>query len=304
MDDRHNKTDLAHRERGHDGAHTGESKPSYRSYKKKYRKLRLQFDQNVQESEELHRTEQKAIRTMKRLATENDRLMDLLLDINESPQIPPERKINLDPDGADDTDDETSPRPTKSLRRLVDEVPHQCFSEVVDSYPKIIEELQPDDPNVYPTAFLTAADVDNYIAEIDSRLGLKAKPAVPPPATDLRKSATNFALRNPTSVYNWLRRHAPKTFLQDLEKDKDREKHHDEDGGGKRKGGGARGSKKQSAAHRKEAGEPVEWDEEAANDDQPFGSVRGKRKRDDDGGYRPKGGSSRPTKRRARKSGA
>lgn len=232
------------------------------------------------------------------------RLMDLLLDINESPQIPPERKINLDPDGADDTDDETSPRPTKSLRRLVDEVPHQCFSEVVDSYPKIIEELQPDDPNVYPTAFLTAADVDNYIAEIDSRLGLKAKPAVPPPATDLRKSATNFALRNPTSVYNWLRRHAPKTFLQDLEKDKDREKHHDEDGGGKRKGGGARGSKKQSAAHRKEAGEPVEWDEEAANDDQPFGSVRGKRKRDDDGGYRPKGGSSRPTKRRARKSGA
>lgn len=230
--------------------------------------------------------------------------MDLLLDINESPQIPPERKINLDPDGADDTDDETSPRPTKSLRRLVDEVPHQCFSEVVDSYPKIIEELQPDDPNVYPTAFLTAADVDNYIAEIDSRLGLKAKPAVPPPATDLRKSATNFALRNPTSVYNWLRRHAPKTFLQDLEKDKDREKHHDEDGGGKRKGGGARGSKKQSAAHRKEAGEPVEWDEEAANDSQPFGSVRGKRKRDDDGGYRPKGGSSRPTKRRARKSGA
>lgn len=72
MDDRHNKTDLAHRERGHDGAHAGESKPSYRSYKKKYRKLRLQFDQNVQESEELHRTEQKAIRTMKRLAIENE----------------------------------------------------------------------------------------------------------------------------------------------------------------------------------------------------------------------------------------
>lgn len=72
MDDRHNKADLAHRERGHDGAHTGESKPSYRSYKKKYRKLRLQFDQNVQESEELHRTEQKAIRTMKRLAIENE----------------------------------------------------------------------------------------------------------------------------------------------------------------------------------------------------------------------------------------
>ncbi|KAF3006134.1 hypothetical protein E8E14_005093 [Neopestalotiopsis sp. 37M] len=302
MDDRHNKTDLAHRERGHDGAHAGESKPSYRSYKKKYRKLRLKFDQNVQESEELHRKEQKAIRTMKRLAIENDRLMDVLLDINESPQIPPERKINLDPDGDNYTDEEQEPsqRPTKSLRRLVDEVPHQCFSEVVDAFPKVTEELQPDDPDVYPTAFLTAADVDNYIAEIDSRLGLKAKPAVPPPVTDLRKSATNFALRNPTSVYNWLRRHAPKTFLQDLEKEKDREKHHDEDGGGKRKSGAARGNKRQSAAHRKEA----EEEEEAAHDDTPFGSVRGKRKRDDDGGYRPKGGASRPTKRRARKSGA
>lgn len=60
------------RDRSNDDTRTSESKTTYKSYKKKYRKLRLQFDQNVQESEDLHRTEQKAIRTMKRLAIENE----------------------------------------------------------------------------------------------------------------------------------------------------------------------------------------------------------------------------------------
>lgn len=236
--------------------------------------------------------------------------MDVLLDINESPQIPPERKINLDNDGGEDTEDEqdASQKPTKSLKSLVEEVPHQSFAEVVKHDPVIFEFLNPQDPDVHPSGFLTANDVDTYLTEIDAHLDLKLKPTVPPPATDPRKSATNFALRNPTSVYNWLRRHAPKTFLQDMdkEKDKDREKNDDEGGSSKRKSGAARGAKRQSAAHRKEAGEPTEWDEEAAagGDGRPsFGSARGKRKRDDDGGYRPKGGASRPTKRRARKSG-
>ncbi|KAK9791253.1 putative IEC3 subunit of the Ino80 complex, chromatin re-modelling-domain-containing protein [Seiridium cardinale] len=308
MDDRHIKAEPGLRDRSIDDARAGESKPTYKSYKKKYRKLRLQFDQRVQESEDLHKMEQKALRTVKRLAIENDRLMEVLLDINESPQIPPERKINLDADGEDTEDEqEASQKPTKSLRRLVNEVPHQSFAETVERFPDVLEQLQPEDPDIYPTAFLTAADIDNYLADVDMRLGLRSKPAVPTAATDPRKSATNFALRNPTSVYNWLRRHAPKTFLQDLEKDKDkdREKHDEEGGGGgKRKSGAARGNKRQNAAHRKEAGDSIDWEEEVAHDDQPFGSVRGKRKRDDDGGYRPKGGSSRPTKRRARKSGA
>ncbi|KAH6655588.1 IEC3 subunit of the Ino80 complex, chromatin re-modelling-domain-containing protein [Truncatella angustata] len=309
MDDRHIKAEPGSRERSTDDAPIGDSRPTYKSYKKKYRKLRLQFDKNVQESEDLHRLEQKAIRTMKRLAVENDRLMDVLLDINESPQIPPERKFDLEADGEDTEDEQdASQRPAKSLRRLVEEVPHQSFSETADRYPEVLDMLQPQEPYLHPTAFLDANDVDAYLADVDARLGLKPKPSVPRPATDPKKSATNFALRNPTSVYNWLRRHAPKTFLQDLEKDKDkdkdREKHDEEGGGNKRKGGAARGNKRQSAAHRKEAGESMDWEEEVAHDDQPFGSVRGKRKRDDDGGYRPKGGSSRPTKKRTRRSGA
>lgn len=235
--------------------------------------------------------------------------MDVLLDINESPQIPLERKINLDTDGGEDTEDEQdiSQKPAKSLKSLVEEVPHQSFADVVKQTPIINEWLNPQDPDVNPSGFLDANDVDTYLTEIDARLGLKAKPTIPPPVTDPRKSGTNFALRNPTSVYNWLRRHAPKTFLQDMdkEKDKDREKNDDEGGSTKRKSGAARGNKRQSAAHRKEAGEPADLEEEAVVDERPsLASVRSKRKRDDDGGYRPKGGASRPTKRRARKSGA
>lgn len=60
------------RDRSHDDSRAGESKTTYKSYKKKYRKLRLNFDQNVQQSEELHKREQKAHSTMKRLAIENE----------------------------------------------------------------------------------------------------------------------------------------------------------------------------------------------------------------------------------------
>jgi hypothetical protein len=237
--------------------------------------------------------------------------MELLLDINESPQIPFERRFDLDMDADDDeTDDEASAsrKPSKSLRRLIAEVPHSSFTESVERFPEVLEEIKPKDPEVYPTAFLTAHDIDAYIAEVDARLGLESKPAVPPPtqaSAHPNTSAANFALRNPTSVYNWLRKHAPKTFLQDLEKDKDKEKDHDNgdkgEGGGKRKSGAARGTKRQSAASRKEkeAPESMDWDEEANPDGQNTGSIRGKRKRgDEDAGYRPKGGSSRPTKKR------
>ncbi|KAI1841169.1 hypothetical protein JX266_012636 [Neoarthrinium moseri] len=311
MDDRQIKAEPGLRDHSNEDARVAESKPPYKSYKKKYRKMRLQFDQRVGEGEDLHKMEQKAMRTIKRLAIENDRLMEVLLDINESPQIPPERRVVLDADNDDDTEDEAdaSEKPSKSLKRLLKEVPHQSFAETAERYPETLEQLQPQDPDLYPTAFLSADDIDNYLAEVDMRLGLKAKPAILPAPTP-QKAAANFALRNPTSVYNWLRRHAPKTFLQDLEKEKDKDKdkdrdHDDKEGGGghKRKSGATRGNKRQSAASRREAGESMDWEEEANYDDQPFGSVRGKRKRDDDGGYRPKGGSSRPTKRRARKSG-
>ena len=47
-------------------------KPTYRSWKKKYRKLRLVFDQKMADGEELYRLEQKAVATVRRLAIQKE----------------------------------------------------------------------------------------------------------------------------------------------------------------------------------------------------------------------------------------
>ncbi|KAK8116240.1 hypothetical protein PG984_012742 [Apiospora sp. TS-2023a] len=314
MDDTSIKAEPGYRDRSLDDSDRADAKPSYKSWKKKYRKMRLQFDNRMQQSEDLHQLEQKALQTAKRLAIENDRLMDMLISINDSPQIPPERRIDLNVEEEDDeTEDEevAAQKPTKSLRRLIEEVPHSSFAATVEHVPEVLEEIDPKDSELYPTSFLKAEDVDNYVAELDARIGCKTKPAVPPAASSIPShsgAAANFALRNPTSVYNWLRRHAPKTFLQDLEKEKDkdkvkeRERDHDHservETGNKRKSTAKSSSKRQSIASRKDPAESMDWDEEAGHDASGMGSVRGKRKREDDAGYRPKGGASRPTKKR------
>jgi hypothetical protein len=46
------------------------SKQSYKSWKKKYRKMRDNFDRKMRDGEELYRKEQKAIETTKRIAIE------------------------------------------------------------------------------------------------------------------------------------------------------------------------------------------------------------------------------------------
>ncbi|KAI0012280.1 hypothetical protein F4779DRAFT_569073 [Xylariaceae sp. FL0662B] len=291
-----------------------DTRPSYKSWKKKYRKMRIKFDQQMHDIESLHKLEQKAMRTAKRLAIENDRLMDMLMDINESPQIPFERRIDLGLDVEEDDDSDATQQPIKSFKTLVQEVPHRTYAETVAKYPEIRDDLEPRDPEIHPTSFLNAADIDEYLHELDNRLGLKGnKPSLAPSVqgTQGPNPAANFALRNPTSVYNWLRKHAPKTFLQDLEKekDKDKDKHKDDDhsekgdGARKRKSTTTRTTKRQSAASRKEkeAAEAMDWDDDLGYDVPATNTIKGKRKRDDDPGYRPKGGSSRPTKKRKSK---
>ena len=49
-----------------------DDKPTYRSWKKKYRKMRIKFDQKMHEGEELHKLEQKALATARRLAVQKE----------------------------------------------------------------------------------------------------------------------------------------------------------------------------------------------------------------------------------------
>ena len=93
-------------------------------------------------------------------------------------------------------------------------------------------------------------------------------------------------LRNPVSVYNWLRQNRPTVFLQDNEAAADKPA----------RPAGARSSKRNANRDSIVKQEEEMYDDDGIAVDAATG--RGKRKRDDDTGYRPKGGNSRPTKRK------
>lgn len=202
------------------------------------------------------------------------RILDLLLDSNNCPQMPTEKRYDLSLPILSDAEEDcilpidrepkSGPRPAKDLRELIQEVPHLDFAATAKRFPDVANELLTgiDSPAAdathqqHPPAMLTADDIDNYLWEVDSRIAREPEvygalsellPTLaplareqqngPPPlavphskagASSVSAANRDFALRNPTSVYNWLRKHAPKTFLQDHEggDDKKDKSHH------------------------------------------------------------------------------
>ncbi|PHH64322.1 hypothetical protein CDD81_4679 [Ophiocordyceps australis] len=326
----------------------------YKSWKKKYRKMRINFEKHMHECEELHAQEEKASATVKRLAIDIDRTLDLLIAINNSPQIPPSKRIDLSlPRGEKDSlvlpideprdnVDDADAKPLKKLHDLMRDVPHTTFASAPRDAPymaDLLASIAASEPfDAHPTPFLTADDVDNYHYIIDTaiddeapshnmphlqRLPTLASTASPnhPPLTHAQSMQ-----KNPTSVTNWLRKHAPKVFLQDGE-------HHDGDDGdgaaqttgrkarGERKadraGASARRGKRSSAAISSRLGDKpttADWDASMDDDGDAGGGgggaasgstpgPRNKRKRDEDGGYRPGGSATRPSKKKRKSDG-
>ena len=143
------------------------------------------------------------------------------------------------------------------------------------------------------TGFLTAKQEEQYLNGLDAYINGQAPNPRFHVANTLgskgqEKSAERdreAQLRNPVSVYNWLRQHKPGVFLQDNEaSDKPA------------RPAGARSSKRNANRDSIVKQEEEVYDEEGIAVD--TGGARGKRKREDDTGYRPKGGNSRPTKRK------
>ena len=298
------------------------------------------------------------------------RLLDVLLDINNCNQIPPEKRFDLSVDPPSEKDGlyldidrpSTPPggiRPSKSYKELLQDVPHMRFSQAAEVFPELLRDLEagrdsPADPfqgQPHPPTFLTADDIDNYMWELDQRVtrkeanetGVQPPPALPTlaPVAQPNSIAANaresgllasrdFQLKNPTSVYNWLRKHAPKTFLQDTEAHGDDNDHGESTRGttsgrggrakGERGGGpGSRGGRGDSGSGRGKRGGGVksaavaidvpEYPDEDNNFEAAAAATpsttKGKRKRvvDDDPGYRPKGGSSRPNKKKRKSEG-
>jgi hypothetical protein len=151
-----------------------------------------------------------------------------------------------------------------------------------------------DDLGAASSGFLTVRQEEQYIHGLDAYLEGVAPHPRPHAQNSLgsRSAEKNTEreretqLKNPVSVYNWLRKHQPQVFLQDNEAGTEKTP----------RATGSRSSARKSAQKDNIKQEKDYDDEGIAADSAP--SARGKRKRDDDPGYRPKGGNSRGVKRR------
>jgi hypothetical protein len=245
------------------------------------------------------------------------RLLDLLLDVNNSAQIPADKRIDLSietpsdavvpalisaeelaraseintPEGQviyneirlileEKAADKAASRPPKSLAQLMATTPHLSTNNPM--LPRdLISSLEPPEGYTSPLSYLIPDQIDDYIYDIDASLGI----APPAPAHHPHSPHHEVALRNPNSVYNWLRRNEPKIFLQDGEGS---EKSNGKPGS--LRGAGKRAS--MPAPSKPDALEIVE--EDGMGYDPTIGGLepaKGKRKREDDGGYHPKLGA-------------
>jgi hypothetical protein len=138
------------------------------------------------------------------------------------------------------------------------------------------------------------ADPSVYDPNLHDGRPLRINPSRPVP-TD-----KDLTIQNPDSVYNWLRKHQPQVFLQD--KDPQHPENLSEKSSARPGNGPGRG-KRPSAVGTSTPGPKT--DPDALDEELGFipesGTAGGKGRRgkqEDDSAYRPKGGSSRPAKRK------
>ncbi|CAL5866585.1 uncharacterized protein PFLUO_LOCUS794 [Penicillium psychrofluorescens] len=299
------------------------AKQTVKSFKKKYAKLKVKFDAATRESETLIREELRIEDLSKRIREQNDQLLEVLLEFNDSIHVSPALRYDLNM--PDDTpylpiseqeiaplvNDATLARTalkeakagvttgtiTASAYRMVEEsikrnksfVPalqYTTLSQVPHTAPLPTELAKgADHATERRLGYLTPEHETEYYLTLDAKLGDEAAAAQvermpdPPTFAERERDANN---RNPASVYNWLRRNQPQT-LQDNEAASEKST--------------SRPSNQRAAAKRAtaQARKDEEMDEDGT-DAHP--TPKNKRKREEDAGYRPKGGSSRSKKKK------
>ncbi|KAL3458527.1 IEC3 subunit of the Ino80 complex, chromatin re-modelling-domain-containing protein [Aspergillus heterothallicus] len=75
------------------------TKQSYKSYKKKFAKLKIQFELRMKDSESLTREQLRIEDLSKRIQEQNDQLLEVLLEFNDAVQIPPKFRYDLSAPG-------------------------------------------------------------------------------------------------------------------------------------------------------------------------------------------------------------
>ncbi|RDW87164.1 uncharacterized protein DSM5745_03806 [Aspergillus mulundensis] len=78
------------------------TKQSHRSFKKKFAKLKIQFELRMKESESLIREQLRIEDLSKRIQEQNDQLLEVLLEFNDTVHIPPKLRYDLHVSGDED----------------------------------------------------------------------------------------------------------------------------------------------------------------------------------------------------------
>ncbi|CAI7609104.1 hypothetical protein N7533_000548 [Penicillium manginii] len=296
-------------------------KAPVRSFKKKYAKMKVKFDHGIRENENLIREELRIEDLSKRIQEQNDQLLEVLLEFNESLQVSPTLRFDLNMPAdipslptaeqviAPLVEDATLARTT--LKEAKTELANGTFS--AGAYRQVEESIKrnkefapamnystlckvPHTATNAPDAekitdgverrlgYFTPEHETEYYLALDAKLGdeaaaLQVERIPDPPTFAEREKDAN--LRNPASVHNWLRRNQPQT-LQDHEVASEKST--------------SRPSNQRSSKRAPTQRKDEEAHEEEGIDAEP--TPKNKRKREEDTGYRPKGGSSRSKKKK------
>ena len=251
----------------------------------------------------------------------------MLLDLNECPELSPEYRYDLgtsdgrrQPNPGDDAYDVSAARATleeakqelragelhpieykqiqESILRSRPFTPARAYEELLPlAYQDVVA---PEDANDVEEegaiGYVWPNQEEQYLQDLDAYLSAEVPTRRPSSyfnqlnrvdRASERDRDTN--LRNPVSVYNWLRKHQPQVFLQDKENEEKATK-----------GSTGRASKRASIQVK---AEPEMYDEDGIALDVPKTSGKRKRQKNDDGGYRPKGGGARSAKRKRESGG-
>ncbi|KAJ5692120.1 hypothetical protein N7462_001543 [Penicillium macrosclerotiorum] len=303
------------------------AKQSVRSFKKKYAKLKVKFELGIRENESLIHEELRIEDLSKRIQEQNDQLLEVLLEFNESLHVPPAFRFDLNiPDDAPflpSSEQEITPLihdatlARTALQEAKSELANGNFStsayRQVEGSIKRNKEFAPAHqysklsqfPHTSATAPEQAKGIDGverklgyfnpeheteYYLALDAKLGDEAAAVqlqrIPDPPTFAEREREAI-IRNPASVYNWLRRNQPQT-LQEHEVASEKSV--------------SRPTNQRASKRGPTSRKDDETLDEDGMDVEP--TPKNKRKRDDDTGYRPKGGSSRPKKKKDEPSAA
>ena len=265
----------------------------------------------------------------------NSQILELLLSMNETARLPATFRYDLRTLSEMEAADLSLPTdltPEQSLHELREELASGAIT--ADEYARKAERLHnsqqvqplrslasleakvphttdvPEPPidgiDLTETApgYMTPSHEEEYLLASD--LAIAENGFNPQDGRPLRVSAQtppsekDLTIRNPSSVYNWLRKNQPQVFLQD----KDTTQHTEnlsEKSTAKSGNAGGRG-KRQSAAHGT-PGPKTDHEDDDASFIPETGKSRKSKGGDDDGAYRPKGGSSRTANKRKREDG-